>query len=122
MLAPGLVTSATIKQRLRSTSGLEAALVSPPLDSHPVRTIHSAKGLEFAAVCVVMTSSKTNKILAHLETGEGTAGDAEDARKIYVAASRAKRLLVIAVPKNSAPKLEALLASYGCKTQRHDIG
>jgi len=121
VLAPNLVSSATIKQRLRSNSGLEAALVSPPLDSHPVRTIHSAKGLEFAAVCVVMTSNKTKKILAHLETGEGTQDSAEDARKIYVAASRAKRLLVIAVPKNSARKLEALLASHDCKTQRHDV-
>jgi len=51
----------------------------------------------------------------------GSADDAEDARKIYVAASRAKRLLVLAVPKNSAPKLEALLAVTGCAIQRHDI-
>lgn len=121
VLDPGLVSSVTIGQRLRSTSDLEAALASPPLDSHPARTIHSAKGLEFAAVCVVMTSNKTSKILAHLETGAGTPDDAEDARKIYVAASRAKRLLVIAVPKNSAPKLEALLSTHGCTTQRHDV-
>lgn len=61
------------------------------------------------------------RIIAHLQTGGGSADDAEDARKIYVAASRAKRLLVLAVPRNSAPKLEALLAANGCIAQRHDI-
>ena len=121
MLEPGLVGSGSIRQRLRSSPDLGAALATPPLESHPARTIHSAKGLEFAAVCVVMTSKKTGKILAHLETGTGTLDDAEDARKIYVAASRAKRLLVIAVPKSGVSKLEALLHSSGCVTQRHNI-
>lgn len=71
--------------------------------------------------CVIMTSNKTNKILAALEMGAGTPDDAEDARKIYVAAYRAMRLLVIAVPRNSSPELEPLLAANGCTTQRHDV-
>ena len=121
ILGPGLVASASIGQRLRSSPDLAAALASPPLESHPARTIHSAKGLEFAAVCVVMTSNKVGKIIAHLQTGEGSADDAEDVRKIYVAASRAKRLLVLALPRNSAPKLDALLTASGCTPQRHDI-
>jgi len=121
MLEPGLVGSGSIGQRLRSSRDLGTALATPPLESHPARTIHSAKGLEFDAVCVVMTSNKTGKILAHLETGAGTLDDAEDARKIYVAASRAKRLLVMAVPKSGASKLEGLLNSNGCATQRHNI-
>jgi len=105
---------------LRSSSKLAAALASAPQDSHPVRTIHSAKGLEFPAVCVVLTSSKTGGILTHLE-GAGRPEAAEDARKIYVAASRAERLLVIAIPKSGASRLEALLNGCGCKTKRHDI-
>lgn len=121
VLGPSLVTSVSIGQRLRSSPELAVALASPPMESHPARTIHSAKGLEFAAVCVVMTSNKAGRIIAHLQAGVGSADDAEDARKIYVAASRAKQLLVLAVPKNSAPKLEALLATTGCTTQRHDI-
>ena len=121
LLSAGLVTSVSIGQRLRSSHDLATALASPPLESHPPRTIHSAKGQEFAAVCVIMTSNKVGKIIAHLQTGGGDADDAEDARKIYVAASRAKRLLVLAVPRNSAPKLEALLAANGCTPLRHDI-
>jgi DNA helicase-2/ATP-dependent DNA helicase PcrA len=121
LLGPGVVTSGSIAQRLKATPDLGAALATPPPDSHPVRTIHSAKGLEFAAVCVVMTSNKTGKILAHLETGEGSRDDAEDARKIYVAASRAQRLLVMAIPKSGAARLQALLMGCGCAIQRHDI-
>ncbi|KQN14089.1 UvrD-helicase domain-containing protein [Sphingomonas sp. Leaf30] len=121
LLGPGLVASGSIGQRMRKSPDLPAALASAPLQTHPARTIHSAKGLEFAAVCVVMTSKKTGKVIDHLQTGGGNADDAEDARKIYVAASRAKRLLVLAVPRNSAARLEALLASTGCTTQRHDV-
>ncbi len=121
VLGLSLVTSVSIGQRLRSSPELAAALAIPPMESHPARTIHSAKGLEFAAVCVIMTSNKAGRIIAHLQAGVGSADDAEDARKIYVAASRAKQLLVLAVPKNSAPKLEALLATTGCTAQRHDI-
>ncbi len=121
LLEPGLVTSGSIAQRLRTSSDLGAVLATPPAESHAARTIHSAKGLEFAAVCVVMTSNKTGTILAHLETGAGSPADAEDARKIYVAASRAQRLLVMAIPRSGAPKLEALLKGCGCATQRHDI-
>ena len=121
LLGPDLVASGSIGQRLRKSPDLAAALASPPVESHPARTIHSAKGMEFAAVCVVMTSKKAGSIIAHLRTGGGSADDAEDARKIYVAASRARRLLVLAVPRNPAPKMEALLAMNGCRTQRHDI-
>lgn len=121
LLEPTLVTSGSIAQRLKASADLGAALATPPPDSHAARTIHSAKGQEFAAVCVVMTSNKTGKILAHLETGAGSQDDAEDARKIYVAASRAQRLLVIAIPKSGAPRLEALLTSCGCATQRHEV-
>ena len=119
-LEPGLVKSGGIKLRLRASNDLMTALATPPADAHPTRTIHSAKGLEFPAVCVVMTSKKAGGITEHLE---GVAGSefAEDARKIYVAASRAERLLVIAIPKSRAKRLETLLQGNGCSTVRHDI-
>lgn len=121
LLEPSLATSGSIKQRLKKSPDLSASLAIPPMESHPARTIHSAKGLEFAAVCVVMTSNKTGRILSHLETGVGSPEDAEDARKIYVAASRAQRLLMMAIPKSGASRLEALLNGCGCVTLRHAV-
>lgn len=119
-LAPGLVTSGSIGQRLRSNSGLLAALATPPADAHPARTIHSTKGLEFPAVCVVLTSTKAGGILEHLE-GAARPEFAEDARKIYVAASRAQRVLAMAIPRSRASRLEKILQGGGCTTVRHDI-
>ncbi|CAH0497824.1 UvrD-helicase domain-containing protein [Novosphingobium sp. CECT 9465] len=119
-LAPGLATPGGIRQRLKSSNELLAALATPPADAHPARTIHSTKGLEFPAVCVVLTSNKAGGILDHLE-GAARPEFAEDARKIYVAASRAERLLVMAIPKSRAKRLETLLQGNGCSTARHDI-
>jgi hypothetical protein len=120
LLGPRLVVAGTIGQRLKSHADLATALASPPVETHPARTIHSAKGLEFPAVCVVLTSQKAGNILDHLE-GSGGGGAAEDTRKIYVAASRAQRLLVLAIPKSRAQRLNALLTSFGCATTVHDI-
>lgn len=120
LLGPGLVASGTIGQRLKTHANLAIALASPPAESHPARTIHSAKGLEFPAVCVVLTSQKTGSILTHLE---GAGGDeaAEDARKIYVAASRAQRLLAVAIPKSGVHRLSKLFESFGCRTTTHNL-
>jgi len=119
-LAPGLTGASTIGQRLRSSPDLATALATAPPQSHPARTIHSVKGLEFPAVCVVLTSQKAGNILSHLEgTGADEAG--EDARKIYVAASRAERLLVLAIPKSRAARLKTLVTSFGCATTEHNI-
>ncbi|MES3084796.1 UvrD-helicase domain-containing protein [Sphingomonas faeni] len=119
-LEPGLVASGGIRQRLKSNTDLLAALAIPSLNAHPARTIHSVKGMEFLAVCVVMTSTKAGGILEHLE-GAARPEFAEDTRKIYVAASRAEKLLTIAIPKSRAKRLEALLQGNGCPTVRHDI-
>ena len=105
-----LVGTSTISQRLRDTSSLAGALATLPLDSPPARSIHSVKGLEFPAVCVVMTTATAGKILEHLEGAAGSTA-AEAAREIYVAASRAERLLAIAVPRSQAARLKQLLES-----------
>ncbi len=109
-----------VNQRLRSHANLATALAAAPVDAPPPRTIHSAKGLEFPAVCVVMTSQKAGRILDYLE-GDTSNGADEDARKIYVAASRAERLLVMAIPKNTAGRMQALFTSVGCAVEIHNI-
>ena len=68
--------------------------------------------MEFPAVCIVMTVPTTRGILDYLETG-APVDRSEDARKIYVAASRAERLLIIATPRSQAARLESLLRSTG---------
>ncbi|WP_428505677.1 UvrD-helicase domain-containing protein [Roseateles sp.] len=100
----------SINQVLRRHEKLAEALVPPPLHGHSARTIHSVKGAEFPAVCVVLSPQRAKSTIEHLETG---ANDrmAEELRKLYVGASRAQRLLAIATPHTQVKKLERLLSS-----------
>ena len=68
------------------------------------------KGMEFPAVCVVLSTATAKGILDYLSTGSPLA-NSEDARKIYVGASRAERLLAIAAPRSQAERLLRLLES-----------
>ena len=102
----------SINQRLRRNADLAGALLAAAPSGHPARTIHSVKGMEFPAVCVVM-SSKTAKGILDFLTADGGDGDNEEARKIYVGASRAQRLLVIALPRTQAPRLRDLMVGMG---------
>jgi DNA helicase II / ATP-dependent DNA helicase PcrA len=120
LLAIGLVGSLSVNQRLRNHPNLATALAVAPSNSPPARTIHSAKGMEFPAVCVVMTSKTASQILGFLE-GRASAVAAEDARKIYVGASRAERLLAVAVPKSQANRVQSQLTSSGCPVEFHRI-
>lgn len=115
-----MATGLNVNKRLKSHDNLATALAAAPVDAPPPRTIHSAKGLEFPAVCVVMTSQKAGRIMDYLE-GDTTNGADEDARKIYVAASRAERLLVMAIPNNTAGRMHALLTSVGSAVEIHQI-
>lgn len=60
--------------------------------------------MEFPAVCVVTTARTLKGILDFLENGTPIE-KAEDARELYVAASRAQKLLVFAAPKSQANRL-----------------
>jgi len=112
LLAPLLPADGpSINQRLRRNADLEKALSVAPATGHPARTIHSVKGMEFPAICVVMSPSTAKGIIDFL-TG-GAAGDNEEARKIYVGASRAQHLLAIAVPRTQAPRLRNLMVGMG---------
>jgi hypothetical protein len=106
------VDGPSISQRLRRNAGLAAALGVAPASNTPAKSIHAVKGMEFPAVCIVMTVPTTRGILDYLETG-APVDRSEDARKIYVAASRAERLLIIATPRSQAARLESLLRSTG---------
>jgi DNA helicase-2/ATP-dependent DNA helicase PcrA len=59
-----------------------------------------------------MTSATAKGILDSLTAG-GVNDDNEEARKIYVGASRAERLLVIALPRTQAERLRLLIAGVG---------
>lgn len=114
LLGPCLPSGAgrSVSQRLRNNADLSAVLSKTLPAGHPMRTIHSVKGMEFPAVCVVMSPRTSKQILNYLSGADGMA-DNEDARKIYVGASRAQRLLAIAVPKSQANRLMSLLQSMG---------
>jgi len=72
--------------------------------------------MEFPAVCVVTTARTLGGILDFLEMG--TPRDkAEEARELYVAASRAERLLVFAVPAAQADRFSAHLRGGGADVQ-----
>lgn len=111
LLAPRLPDGQSINQRLRRNGELEKALLVAPATGHPARTIHSVKGMEFPAICVVMSPSTAKGIIDFL-TGDA-AGDNEEARKIYVGASRAQRLLAIALPQTQAGRLRDLMMGMG---------
>lgn len=112
LLAPLLPAKGqSINQRLRRNGDLDKALSVAPATGHPARTIHSVKGMEFPAICVVMSPSTAKGIIDFLTGGAG--GDNEEARKIYVGASRAQRLLAIALPRTQAPRLRDLMTGMG---------
>ncbi len=98
----------SIGQLLRHSSDLHAALSVPPSSNSPAKSIHSVKGMEFPAVCVVMTPTTARGIIDYLLTGNPI-NRAEEARKIYVAASRSQRLLAIATPNSQSKRLVTLL-------------
>ena len=104
----------SVSQRLPWTADIEDALIVPPSDTAVARTIHSVKGMEFRAVCVITTSAKLKGILEFLETGSRPEM-AEEARKLYVGASRAQQLLAVAAPKSQAGRLAAHLRGFGAQ-------
>jgi hypothetical protein len=111
---------ASIARKLRWNAALEDLLAPAPSDCPPSRTIHSVKGREFPAVCVVLTPQTLGAILDFLDSG-GRSEHAEDARKLYVAASRAQKLLVFAVPRNQTTRLGAHLRKQGANVLEGSI-
>jgi DNA helicase-2/ATP-dependent DNA helicase PcrA len=110
----------TIAQKLRNLGPLDDILGSVPTLGLCARTIHEVKGRQFEGICVVLTSAKAKGIVTHLEE-EPDDSMAEDARELYVAASRARKLLVIACPRSQAKRLAILISSSGATVQFTEI-
>jgi len=102
----------SIGKKLKWNEGIDAILTAGSSDGMAAQTIHSVKGLEFPAVCVVTTSKTLGSILDFLETGISN-DKAEEARELYVAASRAQKLLAFAVPANLADRFATHLSEQG---------
>lgn len=114
-MAPYLdANGGSIAQKLKKHHVLAAILTCKPMSNLSARTIHSVKGMEFPGVCAVLSKTTCKDIIDYLTTGE-PAQKAEGARKLYVAASRAERLLVIAVPKSQGARLVAQIKKTGAE-------
>ena len=115
LLAPHLpVGGPSIAQKLKRNKDIAGVLIAAPAACSPARTIHSVKGMEFPAVCVVTVAQTLKGVLDYLETG-APAKSAETARELYVAASRAQRLLAIATPKSLSARFAAHVRKTGAK-------
>jgi len=110
----------TIAQKLQNQAQLDDILGSVPAPGISARTIHEVKGKQYQGVCVVLTTAKANGILTHLEK-EPDNSMAEDARELYVAASRAQKLLVFACPKSQSKRLAEHISSSGAAVQVTEI-
>lgn len=102
----------SIGQKLKWNDGIESILAAESSNDMAAQTIHSVKGLEFPSVCVVTTSKTLGSILDFLETG-ASEERAEEARELYVAASRAQKLLAFAVPESLTDRFAAHLRGQG---------
>ncbi|MBK5275285.1 MAG: ATP-dependent helicase [Desulfuromonadales bacterium] len=121
LLEPFLpANSPSISQKLKKNRDIAGVLVVAPVECPPAKTIHSVKGMEYPAVCVVTVAQNVKGILDYLETG-APVEKAETARELYVAASRAQRLLVIATPKSQSARFAAHLRTTGAAVTVLDI-
>lgn len=105
----------SIAQNIPDTKALDNILSVRPIFGLSRRTIHEVKGQEYLGICAVMTSKTAKGILDFLQ-GEDNGKD-ESAREIYVAASRAERLLAIACPKSQSSRLVKHLSQSGASVE-----
>lgn len=110
----------SISQKLKKNKGISSVLSLAPAACPPAKTIHSVKGMEFPAVCVVTVPQTLKGVLDYLETG-APVEKAETARELYVAASRAQRLLAIATPRSQSARFSTHLRKTGTKVSVVDI-
>ncbi|BCD97709.1 ATP-dependent helicase [Marinagarivorans cellulosilyticus] len=110
----------SIAQKLQNQAKLDDILGAVPAPGISARTIHEVKGKQYQGVCVVLTTATAKGILTHLEE-ELDNRMAEDARELYVAASRAQKLLVFACPKSQSKRLTKHISSSGATVQVTEI-
>ncbi len=100
----------SIAKKLQNQKRLDDILGSVAAPGISARTIHEVKGKQYPCVCVVLTTATAKGILTHLEN-EPDMSMAEGARELYVAASRAQKLLVFACPKSQSKRLAKHISS-----------
>jgi DNA helicase-2/ATP-dependent DNA helicase PcrA len=110
----------TISQILRNEAKLDDVLGFGPSTDLVSKTVHEVKGKEYPAVCIVLTSSSLKSILTYLEE-EPNEEWAEEARVLYVAASRAQELLVFACPRSQSKRLKSQLEGSGAVVEITEI-
>ena len=110
----------TISQKLRNEAKLDGVLGIVQSTDLPRRTIHEVKGKEYPAVCVVLTTARLNSIITYLEEEPDDVW-AEEARALYVAASRAEQLLVFACPRSQSKRFKGHLESSGAIVEITEI-
>ena len=85
---------------------------------HPtvrLTTVHQAKGSEADAVCVLMPDIE---LIARWHAGNAaTEEEREEIRILYVAVTRARRLLILSVPENTINAMQGFLTSCHVPTQ-----
>ena len=104
----------TINQLLSYDEKLDSVFTEKVFLNHPTRSIHSVKGMEFPAVCLVIGMS-CSKLFDQIENENQSSN--EDLQKYYVAVTRAEKLLVIAVPKSKSHRLTKLLIDSGANVK-----
>ena len=107
----GLETSPSWKNNLTTgdltDSPLGVVVVEEANEAVPVRTVHEVKGEGIAAVLYLAKKSDISNLLGGSLTEEGRIG--------YVAVTRARDLLIIAVPGGSDANTLARLNAIGFK-------
>lgn len=96
----------TIKQALPNGNDWHKELEVPPASDVPCATVHEAKGRDYDAVCLVLEKESRDAVTAWQSRASDTS---EALRVLYVGATRAKRMLAIALPDQFLAQIEAVL-------------
>ena len=84
-------------------------------------TIHKAKGQEYEGVLLVIPpNTKENRTVDLLDAWRFRK-DSEAKRVLYVGATRARRLLALAVPHQFVPDVERILTTEQISLERHNV-
>jgi ATP-dependent DNA helicase UvrD/PcrA len=97
-------------------------LQPPRIAKLSASTIHDAKGRAYDAVCVVIPPDRAphHRTSSLLDAWEGR-HESEAKRVIYVGATRARKLLAIAMPQAATDRVIAILAASNVSHIRVDI-
>lgn len=93
--------------------------IGQPRQPHPnvrLTTIHQAKGEEADVVCVLL---KDDDLIKQWLNSADTEEEYEELRVLYVAVTRTRDLLILAVPEEVVPAMEGFLRCKGIQVRVH---